>query len=88
MKKERQASVNKKPQRPKSKNSTRKVLPDTIKTCFVHIYSKGIPLAEAVIVAGQPSFIRMTGGVDFVLSSFFKTYGHSCEGLSTMTTRV
>jgi hypothetical protein len=38
------------------------------KTCHIHKYSKGIPLAEAVIVAGKPYFIQMKGGLDFVLS--------------------
>ncbi len=37
------------------------------KTYYVHKYSKGIPLAEAVMVAGQPYFIQMKGGLDFEL---------------------
>ncbi len=37
------------------------------KTYHIHKYSNGIPLAEAVIVAGKPFFIQMTGGSDFFL---------------------
>ena len=29
------------------------------KTCYIHKYSKGIPLAEAVILADKPYFIQM-----------------------------
>ena len=40
---------------------------NTKKTCYIHKYSKGIPLTEAVIVAGKPFFIQMKGGLDFVV---------------------
>lgn len=40
---------------------------NTEKTCYIHKYSKGIPLAEAVIVTGKPYFIQMKEGLDFDL---------------------
>jgi hypothetical protein len=40
---------------------------DNTKTCYIHKYSRGIPLAEAVIIAGKPYFIQMKGDLDFVL---------------------
>ncbi len=41
---------------------------NTNKTCYIHKYSNGIPLAEAVIVAGKPYFIQIKGGLDFDLT--------------------
>ncbi len=40
---------------------------NTNKTCYIHKYSKGIPIAEAIIVSGKPYFIQMKGGLDFDL---------------------
>lgn len=40
---------------------------NTKKTYYIHKYSKGIPLVEAVIVAGKPYFIQMKGRLDFDL---------------------
>ena len=48
-------------------NSKHNANASTKKTYYIHKYSKGIPLAEAVIVAGEPYFIQMKGGLDFDL---------------------
>jgi len=50
-----------------SSNSNGRHTSNDKKLRVIHKYSNGIPLAEAVIVAGKPYFIQMTGRLDFVL---------------------
>lgn len=48
----------------KSASSNKDANSNTEKPYYIHKYSKGIPLVEAVIVAGQPRFIQMKEGSD------------------------